>query len=64
MGRTSTLLGLAIFAAFAAGPAPAETPKKGGTLTYMIPADAPPSLDGHRESTFATVQAVAPFYSR
>ena len=29
----------------------------------MIPADAPPSFDGHRESTFATVHAVAPFYS-
>src|SRR6185437_10275697 len=24
----------------------ADTPKHGGTLTYMIPADAPPSLDG------------------
>ena len=43
--------------------APAETPKRGGTLTYMIPADAPPSFDGHREATFATVHAVAPFYS-
>jgi peptide/nickel transport system substrate-binding protein len=41
----------------------AETPKRGGTLTYMIPADAPPSLDGHRESTFATVHSTAPFYS-
>jgi peptide/nickel transport system substrate-binding protein len=41
----------------------AETPKRGGTLTYMIPADAPPSLDGHREATYATVHAVAPFYS-
>src|SRR5256884_8629250 len=41
----------------------AETPKRGGTLTYMIPADAPPSFDGHREATFATVHAVAPFYS-
>src|SRR3984885_3026266 len=40
-----------------------ETPKNGGTLTYMIPADAPPSFDGHREATFATVHAVAPFYS-
>src|ERR1700741_2867089 len=29
----------------------------------MIPADAPPSLDGHRENTFATIHAVAPFYS-
>jgi peptide/nickel transport system substrate-binding protein len=41
----------------------AETPKYGGTLTYMIPADAPPSFDGHRETTFATIHSVAPFYS-
>ena len=40
-----------------------ETPKRGGTLTYLIPADSPPSFDGHRESTFATVHAFAPFYS-
>jgi peptide/nickel transport system substrate-binding protein len=46
----------------AAAPA-GETPKRGGTLTYMIPADAPPSLDGHRETTFATAHAAAPFYS-
>ncbi len=63
----------ALFAAWlgaiiAAGPAMAadtgeETPKRGGTLTYMIPADAPPSLDGHREATYAMVHALAPFYS-
>jgi peptide/nickel transport system substrate-binding protein len=40
-----------------------ETPKHGGTLTFMIPADSPPSFDGHRENTFATIHAVAPFYS-
>src|SRR5271165_6341904 len=40
-----------------------EAPKRGGILTYMIPADAPPSFDGHREGTFATLQAMAPFYS-
>jgi peptide/nickel transport system substrate-binding protein len=40
-----------------------ETPKHGGILTYMIPADAPPSLDGHKETTYATVHATAPFYS-
>jgi peptide/nickel transport system substrate-binding protein len=40
-----------------------EAPKRGGTLTYMIPADAPPSLDGHRETTYATVHSGAPFYS-
>ena len=47
-----------------APPAVAEvTPKRGGILTYMIPADAPPSFDAHRESTYATVHAGAPFYS-
>ena len=55
-------------AAFAACVATASalatnTPKRGGTLTYLIPADAPPSFDGHREQTFATVHATAPFYS-
>jgi peptide/nickel transport system substrate-binding protein len=40
-----------------------DTPKHGGTLTFMIPADSPPSFDGHRENTFATIHAVAPFYS-
>ena len=44
-------------------PAATRTPKRGGTLTYMIPADAPPSFDGHRESTYATVHSAAPFYS-
>ena len=39
------------------------TPKHGGILTFMIPADAPPSLDGHKETTYATVHATAPFYS-
>ena len=41
----------------------AEKPKSGGILTYMIPADAPPSFDGHREATYATVHSAAPFYS-
>jgi peptide/nickel transport system substrate-binding protein len=40
-----------------------DTPKRGGILTFMIPADTPPSFDGHRENTFATIHAVAPFYS-
>ena len=36
----------------AAAPAMAdEAPKYGGILTFMIPADAPPSFDAHREGT-------------
>jgi peptide/nickel transport system substrate-binding protein len=44
-------------------PAAASGPKRGGTLTFVIPSDAPPSFDAHRETTFATIHAVAPFYS-
>lgn len=41
----------------------ANAQKKGGTLIYMIPASGAPSLDAHRETTFATIHPVAPFYS-
>ncbi len=40
-----------------------DTPKAGGVLNYVIPADAPPSFDAHRETTFATIHSAAPFYS-
>ena len=68
MRRASTLLGLAASLVAAVGDSSpdrrsAETPKRGGILTYMIPADAPPSFDGHRESTYATIHSAAPFYS-
>ena len=52
------LLALTWPASAAEGP-----PKRGGILTYLIPADSPPSFDGHREGTFAMVHATAPFYS-
>jgi peptide/nickel transport system substrate-binding protein len=54
---------LAVVVAFGATAAAAESPKRGGVLTYMIPADAGPSHDGHRETTYAVVHATAPFYS-
>jgi peptide/nickel transport system substrate-binding protein len=51
-------------AAAAAPPTEEEAPAKpGGILTYVIPADAPPSYDAHRETTFATIHSAAPFYS-
>ena len=61
MGLRAAALGLAV--AIAASPAGAGAPKRGGTLTYVIPADAPPSFDGHRETTYATIHAAAPYYS-
>src|ERR1051326_2614308 len=57
------LLGLAILFSVCAAAFADENPKRGGILTFMIPADSPPSFDGHRENTFATIHAVAPFYS-
>jgi peptide/nickel transport system substrate-binding protein len=37
-------------------------PKAGGVLKYVVPAE-PPSFDGHRETTFALIHPIAPFYS-
>jgi peptide/nickel transport system substrate-binding protein len=47
---------------FAVNAAGVETPKHGGTLTFVVP-DEPPSWDGHRETTFALIHPIAPFYS-
>jgi len=65
VGRIATFsaLAAALWIAFAFPALADDAPKRGGTLTYLIPADAPPSFDGHKESTFATVHAFAPFYS-
>src|SRR6266446_6630195 len=58
----AALLGATVGAAPLAAPAE-EMPKNGGILTLVIPADAPPSFDAHRETTFATIHSAAPFYS-
>src|SRR5438552_10566111 len=65
MGKLLRICAPVLFAALAlAMPAAAEeTPKRGGTLTYVIPADAPPSFDAHREVTYATIHSASPFYS-
>jgi peptide/nickel transport system substrate-binding protein len=49
--KKATVAALLGAAAFAMPGAAKETPKYGGTLTYMIPADAPPSFDAQREAT-------------
>jgi len=44
-------------------PAPAaEKPRYGGELVFAVDAE-PPSLDAHRETTFALLHPFAPFYS-
>jgi peptide/nickel transport system substrate-binding protein len=57
----AALAGVA-FGISAAGPVAAETPKPGGFLKYVVPAE-PPSYDGHRETTFAMIHPIRPFYS-
>jgi peptide/nickel transport system substrate-binding protein len=61
--RSSLKFVLCAVLALGAAAAAAETPKRGGILTYMIAADGGPSLDGHRETTYAVLHATAPFYS-
>jgi peptide/nickel transport system substrate-binding protein len=49
--RPALMAGLGLVLAAVSPALAEETPKQGGMFTFMIPADAPPSLDGHRETT-------------
>jgi peptide/nickel transport system substrate-binding protein len=58
---------LALLASLLAGaiwtlPSAADTVRRGGVLKFVVP-DEPPSFDGHRETTFALIHPIAPFYS-
>ena len=57
----AALAGIA-FGISAAGLAGAQTPKQGGNLQFVVPAE-PPSYDAHRETTFAMIHPILPFYS-
>ena len=54
-------LGAVAAAAFTTG-ALAQTPKSGGTLTFVVGSKIP-SYDGHVETTFGMIHPIAPFYS-
>src|SRR6266542_6757919 len=60
---------LANFLLLAAGALPAaapaaaqDSPRAGGELVFVVPAE-PPTYDAHREETFAIVHPAAPHYS-
>jgi len=62
-----TVLALVALIGSLVAPAPVagqatQTPRRGGILLAAIGADAP-SLDPHQETTFATMEMVAPLYS-
>ena len=40
-----------------------EKPVYGGNLSFIVSASNFPSMDGHREVTFAVIQPLSPFYS-
>jgi peptide/nickel transport system substrate-binding protein len=62
-GKISRLaLAAALAIGLGVGFAVAESPKKGGILKFVVP-DEPPSFDGHRETSFALIHPIAPFYS-
>ncbi|MGE0701362.1 MAG: ABC transporter substrate-binding protein [Hyphomicrobiaceae bacterium] len=62
--RNALLAGLCagIAALATAGPAPAQTPKRGGILNFAVVAN-PPGYDCHAEITFSVVHTVMPHYS-
>ena len=57
-----TILIGVVFAVSVANIHAMDTPRRGGVLLAAIAADAP-SLDPHQETTFATIELVAPLYS-
>lgn len=60
-GFACLMTSLAVAGALAA-PAAAQTPKRGGTLTFALTAEAP-TFDCHATTTYATIHAVSPHYS-
>lgn len=53
---------LGLVVAGTAGPAPAQTPKPGGTLSFAVVAE-PPTIDCHAVTTFAFAHPGRPHYS-
>jgi peptide/nickel transport system substrate-binding protein len=51
------MLALSAVGSYASG-----TPRRGGILSFIVPAE-PPSYDGHIETTFAVIHPIRPFYS-
>ena len=58
----SGLVSMIVVASLASGAVAQETPRAGGELVFVVPAE-PPSFDGHREETFAMLHPLAPSYN-
>src|SRR5260370_5913567 len=58
----TALAALLLLTALASPAAARESPRYGGELVFVVPAE-PPTYDAHREETFAIVHPAAPHYS-
>jgi peptide/nickel transport system substrate-binding protein len=57
------LLVALLLAALPASSGAADKPVRGGELVFVVPASGFPSMDAHRETTYAVIHPLAPFYS-
>jgi peptide/nickel transport system substrate-binding protein len=62
-GFLVTTLLVSLVLALPARGAAAETPTRGGELVFVVPAAGFPSMDAHREETYAVIHPLRPFYS-
>lgn len=63
MKKFAYALAFAASAAFGPVASAADQPVRGGELTFVVPASGFPSMDAHRETTFAVIHPLRPFYS-
>src|SRR5712692_8015847 len=62
MRRILFAVALPLMALVTVSAAAQETPRHGGELVLVVPAE-PPSYDAHREGTFALIHPAAPHYN-
>ncbi|MFQ5946969.1 MAG: ABC transporter substrate-binding protein, partial [Anaerolineae bacterium] len=62
-GALGGALAIALLLSPLVGTGVAQTPVRGGDFVYIIPASGFPSMDAHRETTYAVIHPLAPYYS-
>ncbi len=61
-GRLALAAAVGLGLTAGAGVTEAQTPKRGGVLTFVVGSSIP-SFDGHQETTFGMIHPIRPFYS-
>ncbi|MGH7279143.1 MAG: hypothetical protein ACREJG_10675, partial [Candidatus Rokuibacteriota bacterium] len=60
--RLALVIALPFLLSSTASAVAAEEPVRGGELVFVVPASGFPSMDAHRETTFAVIHPLRPFY--